>query len=459
MRKKNILWLYNELPKLTAKGIINNEISEKIKDYYGKVEKKDFAQILLMVFGTIGTILIGLGIILLFGYNWDNLPRFVKTIVSFFPLIISQIICLFVLIKKEDSIVWKESSSAFLMIAIGACIALISQIYNISGDLDEFILTWMLLGFALIYLYDSNVVTLFYIIGITWWSGLAQYNDKNSILFWLLFVAMLPRLYFKYKENKYSITTTYLNWILGLCLCVATGITLEKVMPGLWIIVYGSFFAVLYLIGKLVFTDPPGFIYRHFYLIGSFGIIVLSYILTYNWPWEDIGWFNMRNTNYYNLLASIADYIIAGCLFTGSIVLSVISFFKKQKGNLALGLFPVVILICYIIVTYSYDRFTYYIYSGDTAKLIVHIITNLFIIVISIGAVINGYIQRKLYLITYGTLMLSILIALRFVFVESFFENLLVRGIIFIVIGVLFLFTNLFFSKLLKKQLANEAIK
>jgi hypothetical protein len=167
----------------------------------------------------------------------------------------------------------------------------------------------------------------------------------------------------------------------------------------------------------------------------------------------------MRNTNYYNLLASIADYIIAGCLFTGSIVLSVISFFKKQKGNLALGLFPVVILICYIIVTYSYDRFTYYIYSGDTAKLIVHIITNLFIIVISIGAVINGYIQRKLYLITYGTLMLSILIALRFVFVESFFENLLVRGIIFIVIGVLFLFTNLFFSKLLKKQLANEAIK
>ena len=130
---------------------------------------------LFIVFGIFGAILVGLGIILLVAHNWDDLSRTTKSFFAFLPLVVGQILCGFVLIKKTDSVAWRESATAFLFFSVGACISLITQIYNIPGNLSSFLLTWMLLCLPLVYLMRSSITSLLYLTGITYYAVETSY--------------------------------------------------------------------------------------------------------------------------------------------------------------------------------------------------------------------------------------------------------------------------------------------
>jgi len=451
MSKRNILWLYGELPKLVSKGVLTPDITDKLKEYYGSVEKKDFGQILLAVFGTIGAVLIILGIILLFAFNWDSLIRPVKVLLAFLPLILSQGIVVFVILKKRDSLVWKEASGVFLTGSVGACIGLISQIYHIPGDLGGYLFTWMLLIFPVIYILDTNIVTLLYIIGITSWSCYAQADGDQAVFFWIFLLFAIPRLLFKYKENRYSNVSVFTTWILALCLCITIGVTLEKIIPGLWLVVYSSFFAVLYMIGFLWFREAPTIIQRPFHSIGTIGIIFLACLFTYVWPWKEIGWEFFRSGKRFHDWAGNIDYIICGITFLSAVGLNVYSVIKKKYANIIFGIFPLIISICYFLMAFTFDK-NYGISSNEQDMLLViHIVLNLYILVLGIISILIGTKNRKLLLINGGTLIIAVLIALRFVFVEHFFENLIIRGIVFILLGAAFLVTNIFFAGYFKK--------
>lgn len=456
MSKKNILWLYGELPKLVSKGVITADVSNKIHDYYGKIEKKDFGNMLLMIFAIMGGVLIGLGIILLFAFNWNDLGRPLRTILSFLPLLISQGLVIFTLLKKRESPAWREGTATFLMLAIAAAIALIGQTYNIPGDLESFLLTWMLLSIPLVYICDVNIVSLLYLIGITCWAGYAQAEGRQAALFWPLLLLLFPRALLKFKENRYSNTSIYLGWTIVLCLTVATGITLEKVLPGLWMIVYSSFFALLYLAGSLWFREAPAIIQRPFHSTGTVGTIVMAYLLTYNWPWEEIGWYNIRYEDRFHHTAAYLDYGITLVLILLTVILLIYSVLKNKKINLFLGLFPALTIGGYLLISTFLDDNWEISGSEGPVLLTIHLVMNFYILAVGVISILWGVKTRKIALLNGGSLIIALLIALRFVFVESFFENLIVRGLIFILIGAGFLIANLIFSSILKKGESHE---
>ncbi|MBD3630844.1 DUF2157 domain-containing protein [Cyclobacterium sp.] len=132
--------LVKGIPKLVKAGVISQETTGKIRDYYGEKGGQSNHH-LFVVFGIIGAPLVGLGIILLLAHNWDEFSRTAKTCLAFLPLLIGQVLCGFVLIKKQESVAWRESSTAFLFLAVGASISLVSQIYHMPGDLGLFLLT------------------------------------------------------------------------------------------------------------------------------------------------------------------------------------------------------------------------------------------------------------------------------------------------------------------------------
>ncbi len=103
----------NNIDELINADIISVEIGNKILEYY-KSKETSPSNRLLIVFGILGAILVGLGVILIIAHNWDNFPRSIKTIFAFIPLIFGQLLCLYVLLQKNNNIAWKESSSAFL---------------------------------------------------------------------------------------------------------------------------------------------------------------------------------------------------------------------------------------------------------------------------------------------------------------------------------------------------------
>lgn len=441
MDTNKIKWLYNQLPKLASEGIIPEESVSKIKTYYGDPEEANWLRILLGIFGTLGAVLIGSGIILLFARNWNELSIPARTILSLLPLIIAQVLCLWVLKNKISSFVWTESSTAFLTLAVGAAISLISQTYNIHGDFSTFILTWSLLILPLVYIFDAVIPAGFYLTGITIWAGNVQSDGGNAVLFWLLFAALIPFLIKNLKSKALSNRAVILLWMMSFDLCIALGIVLEKVLPGLWILVYSSYFAILLLVDAMSGREAEFNWQKPFSVVGTIGTIAMSFLYTYSFFWREIGWTYYRSGYEYNPLAGIVDYILV-LLFLGS---ALFLFYKNTKRK------------DYISTLYSFSPFLaaicYILGSIGNLETLPMLLYNVFVFILGIGTIVFGIKKQKLGETNGGMLIISLLIILRFFDSDLGF---LVRGISFILVGAGFIVSNVVLYKNRKEVSSNE---
>jgi uncharacterized membrane protein len=69
--------------------------------------------------------LIGAGIILLLGHNWNELSRTVRTVLALAPLVVAQAGGLWCLVKRKESAAWRESISTLIMLMIGSQLTMI----------------------------------------------------------------------------------------------------------------------------------------------------------------------------------------------------------------------------------------------------------------------------------------------------------------------------------------------
>ena len=139
-----------ELDILVRDNMITAEQSLRIEEYYA-MKTSDRPNRLFTIFGIFGALLVGSGIVLILGHNWDNFSRLIKTILAFIPMCIGQILVGYSIFKKKNNS-WKEASGTFLFFGVGISISLVSQIYHIPGDLAFFLLIWISLCLPLIYL-------------------------------------------------------------------------------------------------------------------------------------------------------------------------------------------------------------------------------------------------------------------------------------------------------------------
>lgn len=427
MGKKAIRWLYSELPDLVSKGILSGENAENLRNYYSEVDMQGRQRTALIVFSILGSFLIGLGIILLIAHNWMHLTRPVRTLLALTPLILSQLLAGWT-IWRNKSTAWREGISTLLVLSIGASIALVCQTYHIPNDAANFILTWMLLSVPIVYFMKASFPVIMYLYGITSWAGIVQSEGGYAVLFWPLAALIIPHYWQALKNSLYGIRTIILSWAISICLCIATGIVLEEALPGLWIIVYSGLFVVLYLTGSFWFGEAPSIWQRPFHTIGAMGIFVLSFILTYKSPWEEIGWSYYRSYGKYHGFAAVSDYILAIVLIVSAISLLITCVRRQQSFKLLFGISSIVAVIGYG-------------FSGFGANIVFStFLFNLYLFILSVGTIASGIRNNRLGVVNAGMIMLMTLIIARFFDSEMSF---VIRGIAFIIIGIGFLTTNL----------------
>lgn len=431
MSRKNVKWLFDEIPKLVSEGILSGEAAEKLHDYYGEAGEGKGLKTLLTIFGVLGTILISAGIVLILARNWTDLSRELRAIISFIPLVIGQVLSMFTYLKKQESVAWREASASFLMIGIGTAISLIGQTYNIPGDFDGFMLVWMLLGLPLVYLLDATLPALFYMIGITVWASSVQGENGNALFFWVLLGLVIPYVYNKIKKNPHSNPSVFLCWSLSAVMCAAIGITLEKVLPGLWIVIYSGYFACLYLYGELSFKHSPSLWQQPFKTVGLIGMLVLSYMLTYEWPWREVGWRYYRHEAGYNEIVGYFDYAIAAAVVLAALYLLYMHIRKKDIFRVLYGSVVVFSILGYLTAQYS----------GMTPAMLLF---NAYLMVVGIYTAIDGVRMSNLRATNGGMLMVSALAAMRFFDGDIGF---VARGIAFILVGAGFLVSNVLILK------------
>ena len=425
--------IQKDIQELVEAEVISEETAENIRAYYQKKQGRS-ANRLLTVFSILGAILVGLGIILIIAHNWDEFTRSTRTVFAFLPLIASQGFCGTVLLKQFNSPAWREGAAAFLFFAVGACISLVSQIYHIPGDIDSFLLTWMPLTLPVMYFMRSSVTSLLYLAGITAYIVYADYLSHTEILnlwYWLLLLLGLPYYYWLYKEKPYSNFMVFHNWFIPLSVVIALG-SLAMDQGEFMNIAYVSLFGIFYLFGRTLYFQRQPIINNGYVAIGALGTIFLLLRLSFDGFWQQL---------------RISTYTLDEVLFSPEMAASVILTIAAglmlayhAKINSLKTVTPIGLVFIFFILTVIIGRLTP----------LGAIFINLIALAVGVMVIRDGARKDNLRVLNFGLLIIVGLVACRY-----FDENLsfIVRGILFVLVGIGFFTTNIL---MIRKRKANE---
>lgn len=410
--------------ELNSAGIIDDDTVAKIEVFYNNRENT-LSNRQLLIFGVLGSILVGLGIILIIAHNWDNLSRPIKALFAFILILLGQIVCAYALIKHKHNKIWKESGSVFLFFAIGASMALISQIYHLPGDLGDFVFTWMVLCLPLIYLFQSSGTSLLYIIGTTFYAcetGYWSYNNEFPWLYWVLFAAALPYYYMLINNRRLKSNFAYLHhWIIPLSLVITLG-TMAGAAGELMFVAYMALFGLLFVAGKHFLKTTSNDFFNSYQVIGSAGILILMLVFSFQGNWKFI---EHLNIGFNELLLTNVFWIIAMLTLTvTAVVIYQTNKLEWMEYNIT-GYAVYIYIPAFFLATY--------------APLNAVILINLFLFIQGVLIVRQGAMSNHLGILNYGLLIISALIACRFFDVKISF---IMRGILFVVVGISFFILN-----------------
>ena len=421
MNNKAIQGLYDALPQLVAQGVVTSDVAARLRAHYGPIEAARPARLAVIIFGVLGALLIGAGIILVLAHNWEDLSRPARAGLSFLPLLLAQALAPWVLVRRPQSLAWREGVSALLFLTIGASISLVAQTYNISGDLPRFILTWTLLGLPLVYLFDAVVPALLALWGITEWACHLRCEDDFNAGYWLLAALLLPQLVRWFRAGRFQVRPTLLLWALCVSVTIAAGVTIERVLPGLWIILYAGLFALLFLAGEFWFREAEGFWSRPLRHFGGAGVLTLSFLLTFEWPWREIGWNHWHWERLHDTAwRAVPDAALGGVIPLAAIILLVMTVRRRTPLGLVLGLTPILATLGYCLCCLSK---TYAPAAG---------LFDLYLLTTGLWLLVTGIRINKQGQMNVGLLAITALIIARFFDSDLSF---LLRGLLFIALG------------------------
>lgn len=410
--------LVDELPELVKNKVISEEIALKIRHYY-QTHEAESPNKLFTVFGVLGALLVGLGIILILAHNWDDFSRALKTGLAFFPLILGQVLAGYVILKNKSA-AWREAAGTFLFFTVGSSIALVSQIYNISGDLTTYVLTWIVLCLPLVYLLKSNAVAMLHIVFSTFYAVSIGFGfngvSEAPWLYVVLLALIIPHYLKLLKHLPGANVTSIFNWLLPLSVSIAFGTFVES-YGDLGYLNYIILFGLFYNIGKLpVFDDRK--LRRNAYLIfGSVGTVVMLLISSF------IGMWNFGTGE--NVFAS-GEFFITLILFGATLGLLIYRYSKH--GLKSLNLFPFVFII-----------FSILFFSGLLYGLMAIIFVNLLVLVLGLTTIKMGSDKYHFGILNYGLLIITSLIVCRFFDTDM---SYVIRGLLLVSVGVGFFLTN-----------------
>ncbi len=423
--------LINELKELREAGVIDPDTANRIYAYY-ESKKSNGANRLVLAFGILGALLVGLGIILIIAHNWDSLSKTVKTVFAFIPLLIGQILCAYTLLKQSDNKPWREGGAVFLALSIGASISLVSQIYHIMGDMSSFLMTWVLLALPLVYLMRSSMTSLLYLIGITSYAMSKGYGYPNdpAHYYWLLLVFILPYYYQLWHKQPRSNFATFHHWFVPLSVVISLGATADT-LGVFYFMGYFALYSLFYLLSQERSLAAQPLLANGYRAIGSVGIIVLLMVFSFWDFWGEI----QRKVRSLDELLLTPEFWVSASLIALATALLIRQI--KQQGIQSLS--PASWIFVPIFPLYILGWF-----SSVTA-----VIVNIIILAVGVHTIQKGAKEQHLGTLNYGLIIIAALVTCRFFDTDMSF---IMRGVLFVLVGAGFFGANFWMLKQKKNE-------
>ncbi len=414
-----------DLKELTEAGILTEEKAEQIREFYRR-KPSGSSHILYLVFGILGAILVGLGIVLILAQNWSDFSRPLKTAMAFAPLLAGQACCAVVLMipKLKESITWRESSATFLFFAVGACLALISHIYHISGSTESYWLTWMLLCLPMAYLMPSAMSALMYIVGITVYGLEADYDQLGQSphhWYWWLLALIAPAYIYLVRRHSQSYFTMLFHWAMPVSVILMLASLQAEDNWRLSTMTYALVFGLFYQSGKLPLFRAAHPLFKSYTIVGCIGTLTMCYIGSNRDFWS-----LWEKQTYAGLLAAGWPLVLALVVLAGIIGYST---FRNRSAN---GLridgveagFAVFCLSGWLSIA-----------SSGLAALL----CNLYLLIVGLQWIVKGARKMHLMELNLGLLLIILLIVARFFDLDLSFA---LRGVVFLLLGIIFFAAN-----------------
>lgn len=404
-----------ELDELVANGVITPEVAENIRSYYNK--PGEGKSLVVIAFGIIGALLVGMGVVLILAHNWDTLSKPVKLFFGFLPLIASHGLAAFIILKNKNSAALREATGVIMIFGVATAIAIVSQIYNIQGNFERFLLVWTVLSLPVMYVLQSRIASLLYWMILTWYAFEAAdiFRAHHTSYYWWLAIAALPFYIQLVRKHPDSNSVSFHNWVVGLAFTIL--LALGEFQSQLVVPMYVTLFSIYILLGQLPYFANRKLINNAWLIGGSAGTIGLLLFLTFEWP--D---FSNAPDNWWlapPVLMWAAMFVVA------SLLLYRVGNQNGFRNVLSKSYTFVVFLVLFLV--------------GLSSPLVSRGLTNVLLLALGVYTIREGAAANKLWKMNYGLLILSILIACRFFDTDMSF---VIRGLLFVAIGVGFFAMN-----------------
>ena len=430
--KKQNNWLRSELPKWESDGLISDEQRLAFESRYPKYESRQMAPYVLLILGVLSIIT---GVIVLFSHNWENLDRPARAAIVFTYQTIGVCLAGFVLWKNKSKI-WREVSGLVLNLTLLGSMAIIGQTYQMGGSLESLLFAWLLLSVSTCYIMRSGLCTKMYLVGSLVWL-MTYLESHNGVGFWsvllILLAVKLPVLWLEIKGWHNYLTTgksrvlVLLSAIssLAFCLALISVFSHGALTTSLFVFVFTLLTIVASRVhekfGFLLITNPLAYL-GSVILFGS--MVALSQLD------------RSLSTEFYRYCDTMQDFMVFRwvILFIFPLVLLTVLVIRKSSFfYLLLSLYPVFQLV------------GFYFYQS----LIYLLVFNLYVVSLCVLLIINGEGQKSIYQVLAGSFGIAILL------LSHLFSGdapLVVKGLSFIAIGVVFVVVNLLMIKRISKM-------
>lgn len=418
---KYIKWLNIQTNMWVQIGLISEEQEINIQTFYKEnpnyPKKQDLLPTILSV---IGSILVGLGIILLVAKNWEILSRPTRLIISILPFLAGFSVALW-LISKNSPRAYLQSVGIFISISILAGLGLVGQTYHVVSPAQNLYLATAILSLPFIYLIGSTISSIFYVILICIYTAMVPKTSHDIMFFESIFLVALIIPYLIYMKNKLS--SFEAEWLKGFIALSGLVIIFATSSSEIFIFEKVMLYAMLLLIANDMNLYSAPFLRN----IGVFLLFLVFFLFTFDFKWESM-----------NFAFNLDQWIILVFMLLLTSVL-IYKLYHEHKSETYLSF----IIIPLLGIIYNFTPYS------DLLKNMFLWGFNLSFFVISIFIFFTGYkkmVQENSGIIkaNMGLLMILIIISKWFFDINvSFF----IRGIMFIILGASFLIFNFVFSR------------
>lgn len=431
--------MQHDIDAMIADGVLSPETAEAVRQWYQRQQppKPQQGNRLMLIFAVLGSLMVATGIILIFAHNWDELSVTLKTILAFVPMLIGQIAVGYTLWRKQDMAAWREASGGWLALSIGACIALVSQIYHLPGELDTFLLTWLVLGGGLIYLLSSSVVAVLFLLGATWYVVEAGYGYRTEVgagwPYWVMIAFLVPWYINEVKRRPSGFFAGLMHFLLPLSLLFGLGMFAKGGNNGLMWVANSSLLGTFLLLGLWLAQKKLAGRWNGYYVAGLPGSVGVLLAGTFTDFWKD---FN-RSTSYSDLNAGAWPGILAFVITLAAIYLLVN---KCRRVTPTQWYLPAFGFLVFALLWFASRAFL----PGAAA-----FGANVFVLLCGVWMLWRGQATQSFLRLNTGLAVIGLLAILRFFDTELSF---VLRGVIFIGVGLGFVLAN---YQLIQKKKSN----